>query len=83
MRSKAIRASLVLLLVGGAGILFAGSGAACTSFTSEAALSTVDFCFLFDCQFGAIGGLVDPCASVDGPGTVQNGQFFVDCPDEQ
>jgi hypothetical protein len=38
----------------------------------EMSMSSVDFCFLFDCQNGAIGGLIDPCG---------NPPLFADCGD--
>ena len=44
-----------------AGIIYGGSGIACASYGAEAALSSIDFCFLLDCQNGAFGGLIDPC----------------------
>ena len=49
---------------------------ACVGFAGDQALQAFDFCFLFDCQNGALGGLLDPCAG----GTAN---LFVDCPVEE
>jgi hypothetical protein len=53
------------------GLMLAQNGLACGSFFGEAALSAVDFCFLFDCQNGALGGLVQFCSN--------SFPVFVDC----
>ncbi len=55
---------------------------ACIAFGAEELLRTVDFCFVFDCQNGLFGGVVDPCPDplvdpLDGTST----NLFVDCPD--
>ena len=63
--SRRFRMVVLLGLVATSGMLFAGSGLACTSLTFDQAAASVDFCFLFDCQNGAIGGLVDFCDAVD------------------
>jgi len=57
----------------------------CTSFLSDQLLRTTDFCFLFDCQNGAFGGLFDPCPQnvlIADPtsGVEGNSNLFVDCP---
>ncbi len=63
---------------------------ACMSMAGEEFLRTVDFCFLFDCQNGAFGGLIDPCSGATTTSTsssststntvVTTGNLFVDCP---
>jgi len=60
-RSTQWKMAVVALLT--AGVVFGSSGLACTTFGINAALSSVDFCFLLDCQNGAFGGLIDPCGS--------------------
>ncbi len=56
---------------------------ACMSMAGQELMRTVDFCFLFDCQNGAIGGLIDPCAATstssdeDATGSTN---LFIDCP---
>ena len=61
-RRLRIKAAVAVILAGG--MVFMTNGAGCVSFASEAALGTVDFCFLFDCVDGAIGGLLKPCDDV-------------------
>ena len=54
---------------------------ACESYLVESAFSTLDFCFIFDCNNGMLGGTVDPCAEGrDAAGEATPG-LFVDCPD--
>jgi len=55
------RKSVVLGLLAGTGILFVSGGLTCTSYGLQQTLSTLDFCFLLDCQNGAFGGLLDLC----------------------
>ena len=77
MRNKRRRLLLLLGVGTGGGMLFTtGAEPACISFASEQALATTDFCFLFDCQNGAIGGLIDFCSqsSLEEP-------LFTDCPE--
>ena len=52
---------------------------------ADQALRSIDFCFLFDCQNGALGGLVQPCPFVADPtqpdeNGIGNANTFVDCP---
>jgi hypothetical protein len=61
------------LLIAAMGTVFVTGNVTCGSFFADSAQSSVDFCFLFDCQNGAIGGLVDPCT--------ENYQVFIDCPE--
>ena len=42
----------------------------CTEFYMNGALTSVDFCYLLDCQNGFAGGLIDPCGQ---------GGLLVDC----
>lgn len=65
MRSRCVRTFVMLGLVATAGMLFAGSGLACTSMAFDQAARSFDFCFLFDCTQGAYGGLIDFCDQVD------------------
>ena len=85
-RKRVIRAAVGLSLLVSGAYLCAGSPMACGSLSGEAAMSAVDFCFMFDCTNGAIGGLVDPCGTVgvdpddttDRPG-FYGGPLFADC----
>ena len=64
-RSRHFRMFVLLGLVATCGMLFTGSGLACASFGLDQAQTTLDFCFLFDCQNGAFGGLIDFCDQVN------------------
>lgn len=71
--------------------LFQSGNLSCGSFFSEAAISSVDMCFIFDCTSGAFGGLLDPCGTTGGTDTngenagnagfagPNSGPFFSDC----
>lgn len=64
------------------GTLGALRQSACIAFGADQLLGTLDFCFVFDCQNGLFGGVVDPCPDpltdpLDGTST----NLFVDCPD--
>ena len=56
------------------GVIGGQSGTGCARFASNGLATSVDFCFVFDCQNGFFGGIVDPCAG----GT---GSLLVDCTD--
>ena len=64
------------LAAAGGTLFVTGAKPACISFSSEQALATTDFCFLFDCQNGAYGGLIDFCSlsTLEEP-------LFTDCPE--
>lgn len=55
--------------------LLAGSGTGCINFAAERALQTADFCFIFDCQNGALGGVLQPCVTAGAEPVL-----FTDCP---
>jgi hypothetical protein len=67
-------------VAGAGGYLLAGPGTGCTSYLAESGLVATDFCFIFDCQNGILGGTIDPCASGDTGQT--SGPLFADCPEE-
>jgi hypothetical protein len=60
----------------------------CMSFAGDQFLATVDFCFVFDCQNGILGGVFDPCSGTNPrsnpTGSVDDdtvsGNLFIDCP---
>lgn len=81
-----------LAIVFAAGMLFTSGDLACFSFGANAALSGMDFCFLFDCTDGALGGLFNFCSPINvnefiNSGTGAGGDgiadpvFLGDCPD--
>ncbi len=70
-----------VLCIAAAATLGALKQTACIAFGSEEILRTINFCFVFDCQNGLFGGVVDPCPDpltdpLDGTST----NLFVDCP---
>lgn len=79
MRRPTKRAAVMTGMLAAGGILLSGPGTSCSSFMAESLLVAADFCFIFDCQNGALGGGVDPC---NGPGPIgdDDGPLFVDCP---
>ena len=54
----------------------------CSSFAGESALLMTDFCFIFDCTNGILGGTIDPCAAGIGiNGDPDNLEpLLIDCP---
>ncbi len=77
-RSRRLATAVGLALMGG--IVMSGPGVGCASFALEQGLSAVDFCFIFDCQNGILGGTIDPCAqSTDANGDLLP-PLFADCP---
>ncbi len=50
-----------------------GINGGCNRFVGNAVLSSVDFCYLLDCDSGFFGGLVKPCTDIG------SGPFLLDC----
>lgn len=66
-----------------AGMLGAVHQAGCMSFAGDQLQRSVNFCFLFDCQNGAFGGLINFCpnnATSDANVASGNANTFIDCP---
>lgn len=55
------------------GAIGGSSGTGCSRFATNGLASSVDFCYLLDCDSGFFGGIVDPCAG----GTT--GDLLTDC----
>jgi len=72
-------------LLGGFGFLLSGPASTCWNFSGDSLFTTTDFCFIFDCQGGALGGVVQPCTgSGSGNDTFEtdtSDPLFNDCPD--
>ncbi len=77
-RSRPRKVAKVVGLLAGGGFLLSGPGTGCGSYLSESLLVATDFCFIFDCQNGFFGGVIDPCADTDGNAGTDDA-FFVDC----
>ncbi|MCP4592769.1 MAG: hypothetical protein GY842_18705 [bacterium] len=78
-RYRPMRVLMLLGLVTTCGMLFAGSGLGCASMAFDQAATAVDFCFLFDCQSGAFGGLVQFCDPLSVQDTEGGGSLLADC----
>jgi len=66
------------------GFLTSGPGTGCGSYVGQSGLVATDFCFIFDCQNGILGGTIDPCSGIgSGDQTVEGVTqlpWFADCP---
>lgn len=84
MQKRMTRATAVIGLLAGSGFLLSGPATSCTSFTGRSALVSADFCFIFDCQNGILGGSFDPCSGIGSGDTTVEGNtalpVFTDCP---
>ncbi len=85
------RARIKVAILGCSGILAAGD-LGCFSFGANQGLSSIDFCFLLNCNDGAIGGLIDFCSQTNftsfvgdntNPNNQNGGLFLSDCPEQQ
>ncbi len=72
MSDRVKRWLMLALLTAGGTVLFQGNWAACTRFTADWTATSANWCFVFDCQNGIYGGLIDPCAG--------SNPLLVDCP---
>ncbi len=75
-----------MALLGSGGVVMASPNLSCASFGISNVLSSTNFCFLLNCNDGAIGGLIDFCAPtgfisfVGGRQETSESPFFSDCP---
>lgn len=90
MRSRFARVTAVSAIMSAGGFLMLSNNLGCESFAAETLLTTIDFCFIFDCQGGVLGGIVQPCEQGFGTNSptggnteppVQSGPALADCPD--
>ncbi len=83
-RTKRTKASLAIL---SSGMLFTGGDLSCAAFGLDSALLSTNFCFLLNCNEGALGGLIDFCSTtrfrsfIGGMGEVTESPFLADCPE--
>jgi len=86
MRSKWRKGLSWAGILAGGGIIISGPGTSCSSYVGQTALVAADFCFIFDCQNGALGGTFDPCSGIGSSDETIEGQvsppLFTDCPVE-
>lgn len=62
MRTIMKRAVLFLLVFAAGGMLFGNGGnAGCARLGGDTLLGAVNFCFVFDCTSGVLGGAIEPC----------------------
>ncbi len=64
-RSCGLGMKLGLAAAATTGLVLAGTELSCASAGASGLLGSVDFCFLFNCNDGAIGGLVTFCSQTD------------------
>ncbi|MBI4717429.1 MAG: hypothetical protein HY763_06470 [Planctomycetes bacterium] len=85
MSGRFRKAATVAAMVTASGYLLSGPATSCTSFTGRSALIAADFCFIFDCQNGLLGGTLDPCSGIGSGNQTPEGDtappLFTDCPD--
>lgn len=72
-------------VLGAGALLFQFGDLGCTSFFTNAGLSSMNFCFLLNCNDGALGGLIDFCSPVNftsfvGGAQANENDFLADCP---
>ena len=82
MRRKLRRVAAVAAIISAGGMLMQTSNFACESFAGESLFTATDTCFIFDCQNGAFGGLLQPCGVALNPNPadpLSSGPFFSDC----
>jgi hypothetical protein len=70
---------VAISLLAASGFVTSGPGTSCSSYIGKSGLVAIDFCFIFDCQNGILGGTIDPC-SVIGSGNQTQPPLFTDCP---
>ncbi len=85
MRVKKVKALLMMALA--SSTVYQGAG--CFSFGVNSVLRSFDFCFLLNCNDGALGGLFDFCVPVNftsfvgmNSGMAEEGTFLTDCPED-
>lgn len=80
MQRRFRRKLMLAGLFAGGGFLFGGQSTSCFSFTGEQMLSSADFCFIFDCTNGILGGTLDPCSETRDVNGNLIPPTFLDCP---
>ncbi|MBU0718914.1 MAG: hypothetical protein KJ749_11750 [Planctomycetes bacterium] len=71
MRSRFRRTAMIAGLIVAGGFLMVNPGMSCLSYSGESLLGATNFCFIFDCQSGILGGTIDPCSGAN--------PLFADC----
>ncbi len=74
MRNRMKRFLLYVLFLAGGGTLFQGNNAGFIRCAGDTTLTAINFCFVFDCPNGAIGGALEFC------GDQPQDDIFLDCP---
>lgn len=80
-RSRRVLTGVGLLLAGW--VMISGPGTGCADYMMRSALTAADFCFIFDCQNGILGGTIDPCSGTGVGDLSGEDPLFSDCPDFQ
>ncbi len=74
MRKRTKRLMFYLLIFAAGGTLFTGGNAGFVRCSGDTVLTAINFCFVFDCQNGALGGGLEFC------GDQPEDDIFLDCP---
>ena len=80
MQRRFRRKLMLAGLLTSGGFLFGAQSTSCLSFTGESVLSSANFCFIFDCQNGILGGTIDPCSETRDANGNLIPPTFLDCP---
>ena len=87
MHTRSRKMIAALSVLSASGILTSGPGTSCSSYVGESTFVATDFCFIFDCQNGILGGTIDPCSGIGSGNQTVEGQtqqpLFTDCPTNQ
>lgn len=84
MHRKSRRLFAALAAIATGAIVLASPNFACESFLGETAMGALDFCFIFDCNSGILGGTIQPCGeTVDAEGNRNPNFLFADCPEDE
>ena len=77
-KSRRVAATVVALATGA--MVLTSSNFACESFLGETLMTSLDMCFIFDCNSGILGGTIQPCQEgIDENGDPVPNYLFVDC----
>ena len=80
MRAGFRRIAMAATLFAAGGSLLFTPNLGCESFAGESMMTSLDFCFIFDCNNGLFGGTVKPCQQGTDENRDPTGPLLLDCP---
>ena len=83
MRRRFRQVVAAVLMVAAGGSLMFTSNLGCESFVGQSLMNTLDFCFIFDCDDGLLGGTIKPCQQALDVNGDPTGPVLVDCPTDE